>query len=87
MKNFLLGTILLTAAFSSAVSAQIADTVYTNGKIYTVNEKKPWVEAVAIKNGKFMKVGTNADIKAVIGKATKVINLGAHSDASDHLFR
>jgi hypothetical protein len=25
-----------------------ADTVYTNGKIYTVNEAQPWVEAVAI---------------------------------------
>ena len=31
-----------------------ADTVYRNGKIYTVNEKAPWAEAVAIKGGKFI---------------------------------
>ena len=37
---------------------ETADTIYTNGKIYTVNEAQPWAEAVAIKDGKFIKVGT-----------------------------
>ena len=26
----------------------IADAVYTNGRIYTVNEQQPWVEAIAV---------------------------------------
>ena len=35
------------AAESSKVAASdAADTVYTNGKIYTVNEAQQWVEAV-----------------------------------------
>ena len=36
-----------------------ADTVYTNGKFYTVNEAQPWAEAVAIKDGRFVYVGDN----------------------------
>jgi len=63
-----------------AVTEQVADiasadTVYRNGKIYTVNEAQPWAEAVAIKDGKFLVVGSNADVKAVTGKSTKVVDL------------
>jgi predicted amidohydrolase YtcJ len=54
---------------------QVADTVYTNGKIYTVNEKQPWAKAVAIKDGKFIAVSSAGNVKAVTGKATKVIDL------------
>ncbi|HIG41811.1 MAG TPA: hypothetical protein EYQ14_14935 [Gammaproteobacteria bacterium] len=38
----------------------IADTVYTNGTIYTVNQAEPWAEAVALKDGKFIAVGTRS---------------------------
>lgn len=62
-------------AVSFPAMGQKADTVYTNGKIYTVNEKQPWAEAVAIKDTKFMKVGSAADMKTLIGKGTKVIDL------------
>ncbi len=53
-----------------------ADVVYTNGRIYTVNEAEPWVEAVAIKDGKFLVVGSNADVEAVTGSGTEVVDLG-----------
>ncbi len=52
-----------------------ADTVYTNGKIYTVNEAQPWAEAVAITDGKFTAVGSAADVKTLIGDGTEVIDL------------
>ncbi len=52
-----------------------ADTVYTNGKIYTVNEAQPWAEAVAITDGKFTAVGSAADVKVLIGNGTEVIDL------------
>ena len=44
-----------TKAPNAAVEAlsEVADTVYTNGKIYSVNEAQPGAEAVAIKNGSF----------------------------------
>ena len=59
------GVILAILLLSPVVTAdeahaQKADVVYTNGKIYTVNEKQPWAEAVAIKDGKFVKVGSAA---------------------------
>ena len=39
-------------------SGDMADTVYTNGHIYTVKEAQPWAEAVAIKDGKFLAVAS-----------------------------
>ena len=54
----------------------VADTVYTGGKIYTVNEKHPRAEAVAIKDGRFIAVGSVDDMKAVTGDSTKVVDLG-----------
>ena len=53
----------------------VADTVYTNGKIYTVNNAQPWAEAVAIRDGKFLTVGTAAEIAAVTGEGTEVIDM------------
>jgi len=53
-----------------------ADVVYTNGRIYTVNEAQPWAEAVAIKDGTFLVVGSNADVESVTGDGTEVIDLG-----------
>ena len=53
-----------------------ADTVYTNGKIYTVDEAQPWAEALAIKDGTFLVVGSSADVEAVTGDNTEVVDLG-----------
>jgi predicted amidohydrolase YtcJ len=63
-----------TQAESSAPEI-VADVVYTNGKIYTVNESQPWVEAVAIKDGKFLVVGSAAEVEAVTGGSTEVVDL------------
>ena len=53
-----------------------ADVVYTNGKIYTVNEAQPWAEALAIRDGMFIAVGSNADVEVVTGDGTEVVDLG-----------
>jgi hypothetical protein len=57
-------------------NSESADIIYTNGKIYTVNEAQPWVEAVAIKDGKLLVVGSNAEVKAVTSEETEVVDLG-----------
>jgi len=56
-------------------SGQVADTVYSNGRIYTVNEARPWAEALAIKDGALMVVGSTADVQAVTGGDTEVVDL------------
>ncbi len=59
-----------------AVRKDAADIVFTNGRIYTVNNKNPFAEAVAIKDGRFMEVGSARDIKRFVGKRTRVVDLG-----------
>jgi hypothetical protein len=52
-----------------------ADVVYRNGFVYTVDGVRSRAEAFAVKDGKFIAVGSNDDMKAVTGKDTKVVNL------------
>ena len=61
--------------YSCEASDNSADIVLTNGKIYTVNDNQPWVESIAIKDGKFIFVGKNKDIGQFIGQNTKKHNL------------
>lgn len=42
----------------SAVNEQL----YTNGAIYTVNELQPWAEAMLVRDGIIVAIGTNAEV-------------------------
>jgi len=64
------------APTATAESSAIADTVYTDGRIYTVNAAQPWATAVAIKDGSFAVVGSVADVEDVTGEGTEVVDLG-----------
>ena len=55
---------------------EVADAVYTNGRIYTVDKDQPWAEALAVKDGRLLVVGSVADVEAVIGDGTEVVDLG-----------
>lgn len=50
----------------------VADLIISNAKIYTVNDKQPWAEAVAIKNDEIVFVGSESDSKAWIGDKTVI---------------
>ena len=52
------------------------DTVLFNGKIVTVDEEFSIVEAVAIKDGRFVAVGTNAQVEGLAGQNTVMVDLG-----------
>lgn len=70
--------VLLTATANGAPAVQApdaADLILTNGHIYTVEEGKPWAEAVAIKNGRILAVGTMREIAARRGANTQVVDL------------
>jgi predicted amidohydrolase YtcJ len=43
--------------------AEDADLLFTNGNIYTVNDRQPHAEATAVKNGRVVFVGSNEDAK------------------------
>lgn len=76
MKSNCILLVLIVLGFSaSAFTEQKADTVYINGKFYTVNEDQPWAQAVAIADKRFIKVGSNEDVEENIGDGTQVIDL------------
>jgi predicted amidohydrolase YtcJ len=52
-----------------------ADIVLVDCNVLTMNPSQPRAEAVAIKKNKIAKVGTNKEIKPLIGNNTKVIKL------------
>ena len=60
---------------SSLKELMLPDLVITNGKIITVDPVFSIAQAVAVKNGKIVAVGTNDEIKTIAGKSTKVIDL------------
>ncbi len=51
------------------------DTVLFNGKIVTVDKDFSIGEAVAIKDGRFVAVGSNAQIRNLAGELTEVVDL------------
>ena len=76
MKPSALALILaLLLSVSGSSNPESADVVFKNGNIYTVNERQPRAQAVAVKAGKIIFVGSNSDVKAYEGKGTRVVDL------------
>ncbi|MFQ5631534.1 MAG: amidohydrolase [bacterium] len=60
---------------SCTPTAQKADLVLHNGTIHTVNDAMPTAEAVAVKDGKIVFVGSSTEAQAWIDDGTEVIDL------------
>ena len=68
----------LSAALCPSLCAQNpapADLVLLGGKIVTVDDRIGTVQALAARNGRILAVGTDQEMRRVIGKDTKVIQL------------
>ncbi len=70
-----LSKVLLLLVTPWAIAGNTADSVMTNGKIYTANPDYPWAQAVAIKGGKFVYVGDDKGAEAWLGQDTVKKNL------------
>jgi len=79
MKNVKIFFIISAVCFlilNCGEKMQIADLVLKNGKIVTIDKNNPRAEAVAIKDDKFIAVGTNKEIdKYTDIQVTKIIDL------------
>jgi predicted amidohydrolase YtcJ len=53
----------------------IADAVFTNGKIVTVDERSSIAQAFAIKDGRYIYVGTTSQAMAYAGPSTRLVDL------------
>ena len=91
----LMAGLLLAVGGAAIVRGQQAavDTVLTNGKIITVDDRFSIAQAVAIRGDRFVAVGTNQDITRLAGPTTRRIDLGGKAvipgliDAHAHLMR
>ncbi|HEU0179609.1 MAG TPA: amidohydrolase [Blastocatellia bacterium] len=60
---------------SKGSTEAMADTIYINGEIITVNDAHPSAEAVAVKDGKILAVGARDEVMRHKGDSTKIVGL------------
>jgi predicted amidohydrolase YtcJ len=88
--SYLLGAQRMT---SSTPNPTQADLILIDGRIATQDERRSIVEAIAIKDGRFLVVGTEKEVMVTRGDTTKVINLRKRTvipglnDSHIHLIR
>lgn len=69
-----------------------ADTIITNGRVLTMDPDRPRAECIAIRGGEILAVGVAADMEALRGPATRVIDARGNTvlpgfiEAHMHLF-
>jgi predicted amidohydrolase YtcJ len=69
-------TLGLAAGCGTGTEGDMVDLVLVNGKVWTGDQARPWAEAVAIRDGKIVAVGTTAELRSRSPSGTKLIDLG-----------
>jgi predicted amidohydrolase YtcJ len=65
-------------AFVSAApdpAAVPADLVLRGGQVYTLDAPRRWAESIAIRNGRIVSVGSDAEVAAHVGAGTRIVEL------------
>src|SRR5687768_2965900 len=73
------GAGLALAAGRLAAAPEPAELILANGRIATLDLARPRAEALAIRGGRVLAVGSNAELMALRGPATQVIELGGRT--------
>ena len=72
--------------------AETADKIFINGNIYTVNEKQPDAEAIAVDHDRIIFVGSNPDAEKLRADKTHIVDLAGKTvtpgftDSHCHIF-
>jgi predicted amidohydrolase YtcJ len=77
-RGFFLIVFVSVAAGWSEPAPTSAETLIVNARIYTVNRQQPWAEAIALKNGRIVAVGSAGELTSYRATNTKVIDAGQH---------
>jgi predicted amidohydrolase YtcJ len=73
-------------------AAEDVDLIFVNGNIYTVNERQPHAEAIAVKKDRIAFVGSNQDAKKLASDKTRIVDLRGRTvvpgmtDSHCHIF-
>jgi hypothetical protein len=66
----------LVASCKTSAEGNMVDLVLVNGKVWTGDPGRPWAEAVAVRDGKIVMVGTAAEARRLSPSGTKLVDLG-----------
>ena len=80
MRTLRLGLLCLfiaASAFAQQGGLAPPDTIFYNGKIITVDPGFTIQQAFAVRKDAYVAVGTNATIRALAGKSTRLVDLKA----------
>lgn len=64
---------------NAAPQRQPADLIVTGAKVVTLDEQRPQASAFAVKDGKFVAVGGDAEMAALRGEKTRVVDARGHT--------
>ena len=76
LSHLLAASCAAALASSPLAAQQPADLVVTNARIYTVDQSRPVVEAMAVRDGRVQFVGSEGGALALRGPRTQVVDLG-----------
>ena len=82
---------VLVLATGAAAADDPADLILTRGRVWTAEADRPWAEAVAVRGERIVAVGSSAEVEALRGPKTEVLDLAGRlvlpgfNDAHIHL--
>lgn len=68
--------LLLPQQARAAQPASSADAIYVNARVWTGDSAAPVAEALAVREGRLVAVGGDAEVRALVGATTRVVDLG-----------
>jgi predicted amidohydrolase YtcJ len=68
--------LLLPPRLLAAQAAPVADAIYVNARIWTGDSAAPAAEALAVREGRLLAVGSDERVRALAGASTRVVDLG-----------
>ncbi len=72
----LLAVLAAAASLTACRGARsMADLVLMNGRVWTGESRRPWAEAVAVRSERIVAVGTAKEIRRLVGRDTRVIDI------------
>ena len=74
MRTSIVASSLLALASLAAAETPRAELVIVNGHVWTVDDARPEAEALAVRDGRIVLVGSSAEARALAGPATRVID-------------
>src|SRR5690606_30095200 len=75
----LLAAVLLVTLDAQAQTPLVPDVIFHSGKIAAVTDRFDIVEAIAVREGKIVAVGSNDEVRRLAGSATRLVDFGGRT--------